>query len=320
MLAWARVSRRVGLATGMPAGGGGALGMLRRLTDAASAPDSVPPPTPAALAAIAPPTREPTSPTSRRVGALGMKCGMSQAWAANGALVPLTIIELQDVQVMQIKMKPTDCTTALKIGAGWQKHKRLPSHERGQFEAAGIPYKEFECEFPVTEDAILPVGTSITARHFVPGQQIDVQGISKGKGFQGVVKRWGMKGQPASHGHSLSHRSMGSAGGAAGAMYNNKIFKGKKMAGNMGNKKRTVKNLIVHKVDPKLNLVYVKGSVPGPRGGLLRLQDARLKWNDPYKVSVPFPTFLPGDPGDDDPAPSVFSPDYKPHRAWLRGP
>jgi len=155
----------------------------------------------------------------------------------------------------------------------------------------------------VSEDALLPVGTSITARHFAPGQYIDVQGTSKGKGFQGVMRRWGFKGQPASHGHSLSHRSAGSSGGAAGSMYATRVFKGKKMAGRMGGRTRTVFSLQVYKIDEAHNILYLRGSVPGNKGSVVRLIDATRKFRAKGKgfkllVEPPFPTFLPGDLGD----------------------
>jgi len=238
-----------------------------------------------------------------------MKCGMTHTWTSWGKWIPLSIIEIQDVQVVQQKFEYKEGFFALKLGAGWQKRKRLNRAQAGMFEKFNLPLKRYMREFRVTEDAMLPVGTSITARHFVPGQYVDVQGVSKGKGFQGVMKRWGFKGQPASHGHSLSHRSPGSSGGAAGSMYATRVFPGKKMPGNMGNKRRTTMNLMVYRVDPKHNLIYLAGSIPGHRGAYVRIKDAARKSlpeargirpRFKHLVTPPFPTFLVGDEGDDD--------------------
>lgn len=141
----------------------------------------------------------------------------------------------------------------------------------------------------MTEDGLLPVGTPITVRHFVPGQYVDVTGITRGKGFQGGMKRWGFDGMPASHGASLSHRSIGSTGqrDAPG-----KVFKGKKMPGRMGGKQRTVKNVWVYKIDPARNLMWVKGQVPGAEGNFVFIKDAVYK--KPDMSLLPFPThFIP---------------------------
>ena len=239
------------------------------------------------------------TPSSVRVGAIGMKCGMTQGWDKDGKVVALTVVELQDVQVAQVREEMTSGFWAMQLGAGWQKRKRLANDEARRFEAHGLPLKRYLREFRVTADAMLPLGTSIGARHFVPGQRIDVQGVTKGKGFAGAMKRWGFKGQPASHGVSLTHRHPGSMGGAAGSMYGTRIKPGKKMPGKMGNKRRTVQAMEVWKIVPQHNLLYLRGSVPGGRGKMLRLRDT----NHPRKQFAevpPFPTFLPGDPGDGD--------------------
>lgn len=190
-----------------------------------------------------------------------------------------------------------DGFSALQLGGGWQKRKRLTHHEAAMFEKRGLAYKRYLGEFRVSEDALLPVGTTITARHFVPGQFVDVQGVTRGKGFAGVMKRWGFAGQPASHGVSKAHRSRGSSGGAAGSMYATRVWKGTKMAGRMGGKNRTMQGLLVWKVSPKYNLVYIKGSIPGAKGSEVRLRDSihrKQVWAEP----PPFPTFIPSDPSD----------------------
>jgi large subunit ribosomal protein L3 len=254
-------------------------------------------------------------PGSLRCGALGMKCGMTQAWTPHGVRVPLTVIELEDVQVVQRKTVEKEGFNALKLASGWQKSKRLSAAEAGHFLVAGVSPKRFMREFRVSEDALLPVGTSITVRHFVPGQYVDVQGVTKGKGFQGVMKRHGFAGQPRSHGASKSHRSAGSSGGAAGAMYATRVRKGKAMPGKMGNDTQSMQNMLVYMIDPKHNLLYVKGSVPGTHGGLVRVQDAVRPDRRMRKANVrgPFPTFLPGDEGGgDDEVVVAPAPDFDP--------
>jgi large subunit ribosomal protein L3 len=222
-----------------------------------------------------------------------------QAWSAVGERVPVTIVELQDLQVCKVRTRMSDGLCALQLGGGWQKRKRMSLAEARQYETRGLAYKQYVREFPVTEDALLPVGTTITARHFVPGQFVDVQAVTRGKGFAGAMKRWGFRGQPASHGASLSHRSVGSMGGAAGSMYATRVWKGKKMPGRMGGRRRTVSGLMVWKVLPKYNLLYLRGSVPGSKGCEVRMRDSLLP-KQTFATPPPFPTFLPGDDGDDD--------------------
>lgn len=247
------------------------------------------------------------SPTSQRVGALGMKCGMTQAWAADGKRVPITVVEVQDLQVTKVRTPMHDGVCALQLGGGWQKRKRLTFPEARSFETNGLSYKSYLREFNVTEDALLPIGTSITARHFVPGQYVDVQGVTRGKGFAGAMKRWGFKGQPATHGHSLSHRSVGSMGGAAGSMYATRVWKGKKMPGRMGGKRRTARALMVWKVVPEYDLLYVLGSVPGARGSIVRVRDTKVHKRG-FKSPPPFPTFLPGDAEGADESAELLAP------------
>ena len=238
------------------------------------------------------PTREWTR-RSRRCGAVGMKCGMTMGWTDEGERLPLTVVELQDLQVTQVKYSEGE--HALQLGGGWQKRKRLSATLASHFEKRGLPLKGYLREFKVTEDALLPVGTSITARHFVPGQYVDVQGVTRGKGFQGVMKRWGFAGQPRTHGVSKYHRGAGSSGGAAGAKYATRVRKGKRMAGRMGNKRRTVLSLPVFKVDAAHNLLFLVGSLPGGSGAVVRLRDAHIHKRRFTETPPPFPTFLPGD-------------------------
>ncbi len=214
-----------------------------------------------------------TLPT-RRSGLVAMKCGMMSVWDSEGARVPCTVLEVQDCQVVSAKTFEKDGYAAVQLGSGWIHPKRVKKPQAFHFLRNNVPIKRDLQEFRVSEEYLLPVGTEIRADHFAEGQFVDVCGMSIGKGFQGVMKRWGFGGQPASHGASKSHRSTGSIGGCQDP---GKVWKGKKMPGRMGNKRVTVQNLVVHSVDPDRNLIYVKGAVPGHKGNFVRITDAKKK-------------------------------------------
>ena len=174
----------------------------------------------------------------------------------------------------QVKTQEKEGYTALQLGAGSKKAKRLNRSERGHFIAGDVPFSAELTEFRVSPDAILPVGTAIGASHFSAGQYVDIQGRTIGKGFQGPMKRWGFSGLPASHGTTKKHRAHGSIGNSQDP---GRVWKGKKMAGRMGNRKHTVQSVLVYKVDADRNLLYVKGQVPGKAGRFLKITDALRK-------------------------------------------
>ena len=198
-------------------------------------------------------------------------------------------------------------------GRRFEKPKQLSAALRGHFEAQGVPLKREVAEFRVSEDALLPVGTVLGASHFVAGQHVDVRGFTIGKGFQGPMKRWGFSGLPATHGTTKKHRAHGSIGNSQDP---GRVWKGKKMAGRMGNRKRTVQSVFVYKVDPARNLLYVnvpgcgRGAVPGGAGPLashrafVGAQDG--DWDDDKRA----PSFAPGGFG--------FEPGQAP-LGWRRG-
>ena len=227
---------------------------------------------------------------SRRTGLIALKLGMTGMWDQWGQYMPITVLHVDSCQVVQVKIESTDGITALQLGAGEAKPKNVPpsliNHQRN----AGIETPKRKLwEFSVTPDAVLPVGTTMHAAHFVPGQYVDVSGISRSKGWQGPMKRWGFKGQAASHGVSKTHRAHGSTGQCQDP---GRVFKGKKMAGRMGGERTTVQNCWLYKIDTERQLLYVKGQVPGPTGQWVRVTDAKKKPGFDKIGHVPFPTAL----------------------------
>ena len=206
-----------------------------------------------------------------RTGVIAKKVGMTRLFQADGRHVPVTVLQLDDVQVVGRRESERDGYTAVQLGAGAAKPKNVAKPQRVAFGKAEVEPKARVVEFRVAEDALLDVGAHISADHFVPGQMVDVCGVTQGKGFAGAMKRWGFGGLRATHGVSVSHRSHGSTGNRQDP---GRVFKNKKMAGHMGARNRTQQNLEVVRTDPIRGLLFIKGSVPGHKGSWLTVQDA----------------------------------------------
>ena len=221
-----------------------------------------------------------------RTGVIAKKMGMTRLFQADGRHVPVTVLQLEDVQVVARREQDKDGYTAVALGAGKAKAKNVAKPQRGAFGKAKVEPKAKVVEFRVAEDALLDVGATISADHFVAGQLVDICGVTQGKGFAGAMKRWNFKGLRATHGVSVSHRSHGSTGQRQDP---GKVFKNKKMAGHMGARNRTQQNLEIVRTDAARGLIFVKGSVPGSKGGWLEITDA-IKV--PRNENVPYPAGL----------------------------
>src|SRR5882724_8705061 len=206
-----------------------------------------------------------------RSGVIAQKVGMTRVFTDAGAHVPVTVLRLANCQVVGHRTKEKNGYVALQLGSGTRKVKNVTKAERGNFAIAKVEPKREVAEFRVSEDAMIPVGAEITADHFVPGQFVDVTGTSIGKGFAGGMKRWNFGGLRASHGVSISHRSIGSTGGRQDP---GKTFKNKKMPGHMGVDRVTTLNLKVVQTDVERGLILVEGAVPGDKGGWITVRDA----------------------------------------------
>ena len=206
-----------------------------------------------------------------RTGVIAKKVGMTRLFQADGRHVPVTVLQLDEVQVVGRREKDRDGYTAVQLGAGKAKAKNVAKPQRTAFGKAEVEPKAKVAEFRVAEDALLDVGAHISADHFVPGQLVDIAGVTQGKGFAGAMKRWGFGGLRATHGVSVSHRSHGSTGNRQDP---GRVFKNKKMAGHMGARNRTQQNLEVVRTDPIRGLLFIKGSVPGHKGSWLAVTDA----------------------------------------------
>ncbi len=206
-----------------------------------------------------------------RTGVIAKKLGMTRFFDEAGADVAVTVLSLDGCQVTAQRTKDKDGYTALQLGAGEAKVKNTSKAMRGHFAKALVEPKRRLVEFRVSDDNLLPVGAELTADHFVAGQSVDVTGISIGKGFQGGIKRWHFGGLRATHGVSVSHRSLGSTGQRQDP---GRTFRGKKMAGHMGQDAVTTLNLTVFRVDAERGLIILKGAVPGAEGGYVKIRDA----------------------------------------------
>lgn len=206
-----------------------------------------------------------------RTGVIAKKVGMTRLFQEDGRHVPVTVLSLEDCQVVSVRTSEKDGYTAIQLGSGEAKQKNVAKPQREHFAKAEVPLKKQVAEFRVAEDALLDVGATIAASHFVAGQMVDITGHTQGKGFAGAMKRWGFGGMRATHGVSISHRAHGSTGNRQDP---GRVFKGKKMAGHMGDRQRTQQNLEVVRTDDERGLIFVKGSVPGSKNGWLLVRDA----------------------------------------------
>ncbi|KQS01901.1 50S ribosomal protein L3 [Sphingomonas sp. Leaf357] len=206
-----------------------------------------------------------------RTGVIAKKMGMTRLFKDDGRHVPVTVLALENLQVVAVREADRDGYTAVQLGAGTAKAKNVAKPQRGHFGKAEVEPKAKVAEFRVSDDALLEVGATISADHYVAGQIVDIQGVTQGKGFAGGMKRWGFGGLRATHGVSVSHRSLGSTGQRQDP---GKVFKNKKMAGQMGNKNRTQQNLEIVSTDVERGLIFIKGSVPGSKGGWLLVKDS----------------------------------------------
>ena len=199
------------------------------------------------------------------IGLVGRKSGMTRVFTEDGASIPVTVVEVSPNRVTQIKELDSDGYRAIQVTAGTRKASKVSKSEAGHFAKAGVEAGNGLWEFRLEADDEAPeVGSELTVERFEPGQKVDVAGKSKGKGFQGVIKRWNFSTQDATHGNSLSHRAPGSIGQCQTP---GRVFKGKKMSGHMGAENVTTQGLEIVRVDAERNLLLIKGAVPGAPGG-----------------------------------------------------
>src|SRR5512134_655244 len=229
-----------------------------------------------------------------RTGLIAQKLGMSRLFAEDGTHVPVTVLKVDGCQVVAQRTIERDGYSALQLGCGKAKVKNVTKPERGHFAKAKVEPKQRLVEFRVSEDAVVEVGAELAADHFIVGQYVDVTGRSIGKGFAGGMKRHGFHGLRASHGVSISHRSLGSTGNRQDP---GKVFKGKKMPGHMGDRRVTVHNLVVIQSDAERGLIMLRGAVPGAKGGYVLIRDAVKR---PAAEGVPFPAAVRGSSGRDE--------------------
>lgn len=218
-----------------------------------------------------------------RAGLIAKKLGMSRVFAEGGKHIPVTLLHVDNCQVVSHKTTEKDGYNALQLGVGTAKVKRTSQPMRGHFAKAKVEPKAKLAEFRIADDAFLDVGAELTVEHFIAGQMVDVTGTSKGKGFAGAMKRHNFSGLRATHGVSISHRSHGSTGQCQDP---GRVFKGKKMAGHMGSERKTILNLEIVATDLDENLILVKGAIPGSKNGWILINDAVKK---PAHADTPYP-------------------------------
>jgi large subunit ribosomal protein L3 len=238
-----------------------------------------------------------------RTGLIAQKLGMSRVFTEDGNHVAVTVLRVANCQVVAQRTQERDGYTALQLGVGAAKVKNVSQPQRGHFAKAKVEPKARLAEFRVSEDALVDVGAEITAAHFVAGQYVDVTGTSIGKGFAGGMKRHNFSGLRATHGVSVSHRSLGSTGQRQSP---GKTFKNKKMAGQMGNVRVTTQSLEVVAADAERGLLMIKGAVPGSDKGWVLVKDA-VKRKAPD--GLPFPAALRGDGAIPDGSPEAAAPE-----------
>src|ERR1700759_5182651 len=234
-----------------------------------------------------------------RTGLIARKLGMTRIFTDEGNHVPVSVLQVDNCQVVAVRTEEKDGYTAVQLGVGTAKTKNVTKPQRGHFAKAKVEPKARLAEFRVSADALLDVGAEITGAHFLAGQFVDVVGTSIGKGFAGAMKRHNFGGLRASHGVSVSHRSHGSTGNRQDP---GRTFPGKKMAGHLGDRRVTTQNLKIVSVDAERGLIMIKGSVPGANGGYVLVRDAKKR---AAPKEVPFPAALRAAPAAVEPAPAA---------------
>jgi len=203
------------------------------------------------------------------LGIIGKKLGMTQVFTEQGECIPVTVVQAGPCKVTQVKTEDKDGYAAIQIGFDEKKEKKVKKPEKGHFDKAGTEAFDVLMEFKDVADELMQTGEEVKVEYFHPGEKVKVTGVSKGKGFQGVVKKYKFKGGPKTHGQSHTLRTPGSVGMAADP---SRVLKGKRMAGREGNDTVTIRNLEIVKVDNENDLLYIKGSVPGAKNGILKIR------------------------------------------------
>ena len=223
-----------------------------------------------------------------RTGIIAKKIGMTRLYLADGTHVPVTVLSIKDSQVIGNQTKNKNGYNSITLGAGEAKQKNTNKAQRELYAKIKVTPKKKQIEFRVSESNMVPIGAELSANHFVVGQYVDATGITIGKGFSGAIKRHNFSGLGASHGVSISHRSHGSTGNSQDP---GRVFKGKKMAGHMGDRQRTIQNLQVVAADDDRGLIFIKGGLPGSKGSWISLKDAIKK---AVPSDVPYPAGIKG--------------------------